>query len=147
MDDLLVRQFGYETGGGRSSTLWSLPYLTAMESGQSAKVREEEFRAWAESKGRFDRGKLVSSSWVKIGDHGRSFIVDFSPEGTFTERSLFDQGESWRGSWTLEERTVRLQVGNYELVMVASATNAIHSAIERDSGEESYNYFKIIHAV
>lgn len=147
MKDFLVRLFGYETGGGRSSTLWSLPFLTAHESGQSAKIRNEEFGAWSESKRRFNEDELVEGSWIKVGDHGQSFVVEFSPGGTFTERSLFDPSESWEGSWTLKERSVRLQFGNYELVMVANGAESIHSAIECDSGEESFNYFKIIHVV
>ncbi len=48
--------------------------------------------------------------WLKIGGHGFSFLVKFRPDGTLTERNLFNHERSWPGEWRLLGQVVEITV-------------------------------------
>lgn len=135
--------FGYETDGGKESVLWDAPEKFQ----QLAKERNENltanYRNWIDSKRQFTVDEITKGTWIKVGDHGYPNQVIFNKDGTLVERPLFsfDENEWWDGSWRLIDGALRMNIGIYELDIVASQ-NALHSGVEDADGNRNA-YFRV----
>jgi hypothetical protein len=149
MDDYhrLIQVFGYETGNGRDSILWQNPMCFSHPGGQGGKELDEALGDWKRSKRAFNTDEILQGQWIKVGDHGHSFVAQLHPDGTLTETSLFNRQASWNGSWRLVGSVLRLTVNNYELDIFACKDGNVHSGIEYENGASKPSaYFKVIHA-
>lgn len=137
-----IALFGYETDGGRNSILWNNP--EAFSSNSQYKARYEE---WSKTKRKFTKDEVLNGTWVKVSEHGNSFIVQLSSDGQLKERSLFGSDEESQGKWSLENGILKLCVGEYELSVFANSDSPIHSGVEYKQGlKDPWAYFKVIHA-
>src|SRR3712207_3780899 len=73
----LIALFGYETDGGRNSVLWQTPQYFSNPGGQAGKELDEKFGEWKAQKRPITFEEVVSGRWIKQGDHGYSFEVQF----------------------------------------------------------------------
>ena len=167
-DARLIRLFGYETDNGRDSLLWHEPGHFSRPGGQQGMFLDDAFDGWKAQKRAFTREEVLEGQWVKVGDHGYHRLVRFHADGTLTEADLFNPMDSWRGQWQLVNYALRwpyqqfaiynthrsmrillrMNVGEYELDIVANKEGAIHSGIEFQRGSYNPNaYFKVIHLV
>lgn len=76
-------------GTRRSSALWDDPELFSEATGQGGDQLDEEYAAWKQAKRAFTKEEITQGKWVKIGDHGRSFVIQFRSDGTAVETHLF----------------------------------------------------------
>jgi hypothetical protein len=82
---------------------------------------DADVEAWFAASALFPREALRSGVWLKIGDNGRTFRVQFHDDGAFTESDLWEPTpRSWRGAWSLEGPLLRMHVGEYTLDVTAS---------------------------
>lgn len=147
INDRLISLFGYETNGKRDSIFWTEPQqYYAQPDNQARQVLEGAFAKWQTYKRPFTLDEILQGKWVKASDNGNSFVVSFHRDGSLTEIGLFDQGVPWKGTWRLVGAILRMNVGNYELDIVASYYGSMHSGIEFYSGGLVPDaYFKVIH--
>jgi hypothetical protein len=140
--DRLIQLFHYELNHGRYSVLWEDPKSYALAAGHEGRDK------WMAQKRAFTRDEVLQGQWVKIAYHGNRCIVQFHVGGTLTEADLFKPEDSWHGQWQLVGLVLRMNVGKYELDIVANKEGAIHSGIEFERG--GFNptaYFKVLHLV
>jgi hypothetical protein len=146
--DRLIRLFGYETDNGRNSILWYEPGHFSRPGGQQGMFLDDAFDGWKAQKRAFTRDEVLQGQWVKVGDHGHHRIVRCHPNGTLTETDLFNKDASWQGQWQLVSAVLRMNIGEYELDIVANREGALHSGIEFQArGYQPNAYFKVIHLV
>lgn len=136
--------FGYETDGEQQSALWAAPsefHQIAMEKGASF---YEEYQRWLETRRQFVLGEIANNRFVKVAAYGNQFLIQLHEDGTLTERKLFsfDENEHWGGNWRLVDGALRLNIGRYELDIIAGK-NGIHSGVEDEDGNR-YAYFKVL---
>jgi len=142
--------FGYETDGGRVSTLWDKPEQFTHLIRTGGDSFHSSYTKWKQSKRRFSYEELIEGTWIKIGDHGEPHRVQFLHDGKLLERNLFNFTETdfWEGSWRLVDGVLRMNIGKYELDVTASV-DGLHSGIEdtyEADGIERNAYFRVIHA-
>ena len=137
--------FGYETDGGRNSGLWNDPYKFHELLSQRGSEFYDRYHTWLQSKRKFSPAEIIANKWIKVADHGYQHLVQFHPDGILTERSLFsfDEADHWVGSWSLIDDALRMNVGRYELDIIASR-DGVHSGIE-DEDDHRNAYFRVIH--
>ena len=146
--DRMIQLFGYETDNGRHSLLWQNPGYFSRPGGQQGRYLDDGLDAWKAQKRAFTREEVLEGQWLKIADHGNRCIVRFHADGTLTEADLFNPRDSWSGQWQLVGAILRVNIGEYELDIVANREGAIHSGIEFESGGRLPDaYFKVIHLV
>jgi hypothetical protein len=144
--DRMVRLFGYEWDNGRDSILWQEPKYFSQAGGQSGRMLDDGLDEWKAQKRAFTRDEVLQGQWIKVADIGNRCIVRFHSDGTLTETDLFNKEASWHGQWQLVGAVLRVNIGKYELDIVANKEGAIHSGIEFESGRYQPNaYFKVIH--
>jgi hypothetical protein len=144
----MIQVFGYETGNGRDSVFWQNPWSFSQLGGQGGKELDEAFDDWKHSKRSITADEALKGQWVKVGDHGYSFIVRLKPDGNLTETALFNPTLSLQGSWQLVGSVLRMIVKNHELDIFACKEGNIHSGIEYEKdATKPTAYFKVIHAV
>jgi len=96
---------------------------------------------------RFEMEELVEGHWIKVGDHGYSFIVRFHSDGTLTESSLSNLAYRYAGRWTLEQGDLIIEIdsdSHYRLRVIASRDQPVHSGIEENSAG-GRNDFRLVH--
>lgn len=144
-----IRLYGYETQHGSVSPLWRNPELFLLD----AKTYSA-WSAWMKAKRSLKVEELVNATWLKVGDHGHAFTIQFSEGGNgkvFREASLFHPDSQLQGSWEiLESGVLRTRIvqpegdalAHYELDIYANCHGATHSGIEfRNGGNAPNAYF------
>ena len=144
-DSRLIALFAYETHGGKDALLWKNPWFFSHPGGQGGKELDEAFSKWKQTKRPFTEEEVTQGEWSKIGDHGYSFKVRFLPGGKYIERDITRE-ESWEGTWKLVGVALRMNVGEYELDVIANKKGNTHSGVEVADGK-ALVYFKMIHEV
>jgi hypothetical protein len=146
--DRMIQLFGYEWDNGRHSILWHNPRYFSQPGGQAGRNLDEAFDDWKAQKRAFTRDEVLQGQWIKVADHGNRCIVQFHADGTLTETDLFNQEASWHGQWQLVAAVLRMNIGVYELDIVANKEGVTHSGIEFESGGyQPTAYCKVIHLV
>ena len=140
----LYMLFGYEKHGGKQSVLWNNPMYFIQPGGQSGRMLDEDYDEWKRTKRFFTPEEITQGSWVKHSDQGHSFVVNFLPDGKLIERNLADPIHSWEGSWQLISGVLRMNVGKYELDIIANKLGDIHSGVEFADTQPNA-YFKVVH--
>lgn len=136
---LSIRLFAYETLGGRASHLFQAPMMFWPTGGQGGKELDEGFAEWRRNRRGFTTDQLSGMQICKAGDHGHSFLCDLHPDGTLTERGLFDLEPTWSGRWAVtKQATLLITVRQYELEVVARREGRVHSGLEGNA------YFSVI---
>lgn len=145
--DNLIRIFSIETGqGGRGSILWTNPQYLYQPDGLAGNLLFEEFEKWKNTKCEISFREVVKSKWIKIGDHGLTFIVRFYDNGSCREYNIFENEISWMGSWKITNGILIMTVKNCDLYIITNRLGIIHSGIEIDKEKnEPVAYYKIIH--
>lgn len=138
--------FGYETMGGRSSILWDNPSHFTWATGQGGRMLDDDMAAWKQTKRAFDRKEITKGRWIKRSEHGPVYVVVCHSDGTLTEHEKGNAGDTWKGKWELAGVALRINIGEYELDVIANKEGNTHSGIESSSKDERiWNYFKVIH--
>jgi hypothetical protein len=140
----LIMLFGYETNGGRKSYLWQNPFYFIQPGGQAGKMLDEDYEEWKATKRKFTEEELLQGTWIKESDTGRTFVVKFHSDHTLTETDIEPNSDTWKGGWTLIGGVLRINVGPYELDVLANKNGNVHSGIEFN-GDTPNAYFKVIH--
>ncbi len=143
----LLCLFGYETDGGETSRLWQDPAHVALPAGQPGRRLVERFEAWQHSKRAFLRGEVITGVWITIRAQGAAAEVQFHPDGTVTETTVFAPWTQQPGTWNLvANAVVRLHVAGRELDIIANRTGFLHAGIEEHQVDATYRvYVKVIH--
>src|ERR1051326_6476266 len=124
--------FGYEMQGGSSSTLWNDP---------SQFTPNDDYQEWLKEKRAFIAKEITTNTttWLKAGDHGYAFTVQFLQDGKLLEFPLLDQSNPLQGSWEiLGSGILRINMkqeeggglAKYELDVYANQQGQMHSGIE-----------------
>jgi hypothetical protein len=101
----------------------------------------------------FDWEELLDGTWLKIGEHGHSFCLNFHEDGTFTESHLFSEtGETWTGVWENETFDLFLYVttptAKYMLAIHPLAATGLHEGLETDLNADPSSHqvrFRLVH--
>jgi hypothetical protein len=101
----------------------------------------------------FSEREITKGMWVKISEHGASFLVIFEKGGRAIETKLIGGGEEWwDGRWRLNQDhdTFSMSIDRYLLVVRRGSGRSIHQGMEfwiKDDGEvgEPTGAFAIIH--
>lgn len=142
----MICLFAYEEQGGREALLWKNPLFFGHYTGQAGKELDRAYDAWRSCKRPFTKDEVLQGKWIKISDHGYSFVVQFHPNGTLVETNMFHPFDRGSGSWELLGAVLRMRVGNYELDIFANCNDVIHSGIEIEHGRyQPHAVFKVIH--
>ncbi len=143
----LLCLFGYETDGGDTSRLWQDPEHVALPAGQPSRRLVARFQDWQHSKRAFLRGEVITGVWITIRAQGSAAQVQFHPDGTVTETTLFAPWTQQHGTWSLvANAVVRLQVAGRELDIIANRTGLLHAGIEEHQDDPAYRvYVKVVH--
>ena len=141
MDERLrmICLFAYETMGGRDALLWTNPSYFSNPGGQGGKELDEKLDAWRQQKRSFTREEVLRGRWIKIGENGFSFSVQFREDGTLVETRLFQPFGTLEGRWELVGTVLRMRVLNYELDVFASRCDDIHFGIEVEGNQPKPN--------
>ena len=136
-----IALFGYETGGGRNAVLWRNPQAFFSDAQYSS-----GYAAWSKTKRSFTRDEVLDGIWIKASDTGNYYQVHFHSDGRLTESALLDASIRWGGTWELLDEVLRVNIGGYELDILANAEGLRHSGIEFYQNEEAPDaYFTILH--
>ena len=142
----IIALFGYETGDGRNDPLWSNPYAFSHATGQWAQMNDEKADKWSRTKRPFTKEEVVQGYWIKASDRGNSFFTKLFPDGTLVEYLLENPKNLWQGRWQLEDGTLRLTIGKYEVDIIANKHGEFHSGIEEVKDQPfSPTYFRCTH--
>jgi tetratricopeptide (TPR) repeat protein len=139
-----IALFGYEAQGGSASVLWTDPGVFSLN-------ENESYLKWSGTKRSLTEEEIVDHTWVKVGDHGNSFIVHFLPQGQFRESPLLDPSRQLEGSWKLIDGMLRTNIeqhengalARYELDIFANQNASMHSGVESRNGTETA-YFVLL---
>ena len=107
-----------------------------------------EFDAWWKNKRALSSDEVLNGVWVKVSAQGRYFSVHFHQDNTLTEIDLQNLNKTWQGTWRICSGILCINIGNYELNVLANQGSETHSGIEINPvlpGPPTY--FKVIHIV
>jgi len=135
------RIFGYEAAGGRTSSLFRDSYVPGLERGNV--FLDRDFDEWRVHKRRFEEAEVAGSRWVKLSDHGRRFLAETHPDGSFTETALLEDGAGpASGTWVIDGQGILVfTLGQWRLSVIADS-RGYHSGIEF-GGEHGPVYFRV----
>jgi hypothetical protein len=106
-------------------------------------------RHYAGVKGRstraFTKDELIRGRWIKVADHGNSFLVEFLADGSLVEANVTKPAETWGGEWELDAGHLVIKIKEYSLRVAASRDSAVHSGLETNTWGGS-NAYRMVHA-
>lgn len=146
-----IEFFGYEM---QDRNLWRNPKGFSLDKTYNVSYRTKQassYLSWFAEKRAFTEKDILNMTWLKAGDHGYSFTVQFLPEGKLLESPLLDQGHQLHGSWeildsgVLQTKIVQDEGGTlvpYEIDVHANRRGITHSGIESHGDTSaSHAYF------
>jgi tetratricopeptide (TPR) repeat protein len=135
-----IALFGYETQGGSASILWTDPGVFSLN-------ENETYLKWSGTKRSLTEEEIVDQTWIKVGDHGLSFIVRFMADGELFESSLSEPDREWQGSWMLIDGMLRTTINTdriYELDILAYRDGSLYSGVESQNGMKAASAYFIL---
>lgn len=135
-----IALFGYETQRGSASILWTDPGVFSLN-------ENETYLKWSGTKRSLTEEEIVDHTWVKVADHGDSFIVRFMADGELFESFLSDPDREWQGSWMLIDGMLRTTInhnGIHELDILAYRDGSMYSGVESQNGMKAASAYFIL---
>jgi hypothetical protein len=160
--------YQYEREGGRQSQLWREGYpeydpwfegdpkglLSATNVPHPPEPILASLEQWRSTTRAITREELVGTRWVKVGDHGYAFIVEFRPDDTFLEIRIVPPGAARViGSWRLDNGILHTRVESagrtFHLTVIGKEKLSVHSGVEFESGQldKPTAYFRLLRTI